>query len=91
MCNVTGEISQRKRRRRAKTTELKQLFSKNYSAPEQESNFFGFEGFHSWGQQQGMCMDFDGTQVKHYYQWCFTREEGLPPAIIADLWLHLFT
>lgn len=39
-----------------------------YSAPAQESNFFGFEGFHTWGQQQGMCMDFDGTQVKHYYQ-----------------------
>ena len=36
-------------------------------------------------------MDFDSTQVKHYYQWCFTREEGPPPAIIADLWLHLFT
>ena len=30
VCSVTGEISQRKRRRRAKTTELKQLFSKNY-------------------------------------------------------------
>ena len=30
VCSVTGEISQRKRRRRVKTTELKQLFSKNY-------------------------------------------------------------
>ena len=30
MCGVTGEISQRKRRRRAKNTELKHLFSKNY-------------------------------------------------------------
>ena len=30
VCSVTGEISQRKRRRRAKTTELKQLFSNNY-------------------------------------------------------------
>ena len=30
VCSVTGEIIQRKRRRRAKTTELKQLFSKNY-------------------------------------------------------------
>ena len=30
VCSVTGEISQRKRRRRAKTTDLKQLFSKNY-------------------------------------------------------------
>ena len=30
VCSVTGEISQRKLRRRAKTTELKQLFSKNY-------------------------------------------------------------
>ena len=30
VCSVTGEVSQRKRRRRAKTTELKQLFSKNY-------------------------------------------------------------
>ena len=30
VCSVAGEISQRKRRRRAKTTELKQLFSKNY-------------------------------------------------------------
>ena len=30
VCSVTGEISQRKRRKRAKTTELKQLFSKNY-------------------------------------------------------------
>ena len=29
VCSVAGEISQRKRRRRAKTTELKQLFSKN--------------------------------------------------------------
>ena len=28
VCVCTGEISQRKRRRRAKTTELKQLFSK---------------------------------------------------------------
>ena len=31
VCSVTGEIIQRKRRRRVKTTELKQLFSKNYS------------------------------------------------------------
>ena len=30
VCSGTGEISQRKRRKRAKTTELKQLFSKNY-------------------------------------------------------------
>ena len=30
VCSVTGEICQRKRRRRAKTTELKQLFSNNY-------------------------------------------------------------
>ena len=30
VCSVTGEISQRKLRRRAKTTEPKQLFSKNY-------------------------------------------------------------
>ena len=30
VCSFTGEISQRKRRRRAKTTELKQLFSNNY-------------------------------------------------------------
>ena len=30
MCSVTGEISQRKGRRREKTTELKQLFSNNY-------------------------------------------------------------
>ena len=30
VCSVTDEISQRKRRRRAKTTELKQFFSKNY-------------------------------------------------------------
>ena len=30
VCSVTSEISQRKRRRRVKTTELKQLFSKNY-------------------------------------------------------------
>ena len=30
VCSVTGEISQRKRRRRAKTTELMKLFSNNY-------------------------------------------------------------
>ena len=30
VCSVTGEISQIKWRRRAKTTELKQLFSNNY-------------------------------------------------------------
>ena len=30
VCSVTGEISQRKRHRRVKTTEIKQLFSKNY-------------------------------------------------------------
>ena len=30
VCSVTGEISQRKRRRRAKTTVLKQFFSNNY-------------------------------------------------------------
>ena len=30
VCVCTGKISQRKRRRRAKTTELKQFFSNNY-------------------------------------------------------------
>ena len=30
VCSGTGEISQRKRSRRAKSTELKQLFSNNY-------------------------------------------------------------
>ena len=30
VCVCTGDISQRKRRRRAKTTDLKQLFSNNY-------------------------------------------------------------
>ena len=30
VCGGTGGISQRKRRRRVKTTELKQLFSKKY-------------------------------------------------------------
>ena len=43
------------------------LYCAIYSAPEQESNVFGFKGFHTWGQQQRMCMYFDGTQVKHYY------------------------
>ena len=33
VCSVTGEISQRKRRRRAKTTELKQLFSNYLNSP----------------------------------------------------------
>ena len=33
VCSVTGEISQIKRRRRAKTTELKQLFSNNLFLP----------------------------------------------------------
>ena len=44
----------------------------------------------AWGQQQGMCMDFDGTQVT-LVSVVLHQGVGAPPAIIAELWLHLFT